>query len=123
MENPVKITNKTIGNFGEDKAAQFLVEKGFEIITRNYRSGKIGEIDIIAKQNNLILFVEVKLRKTDRFGGAIYSITSKKKLTIKKTASHFLLKNPLYNNKNYTFRFDFISIDGNNIEWINDIIR
>lgn len=62
-----KQQNKVTGNRGETLAAEYLVKKGYKIIQRNYRS-KWGEIDIICKQEKIIVFVEVKTKTTDRFG-------------------------------------------------------
>lgn len=56
-----------IGKRGEDRAADFITQKGMLIIDRNFRT-KIGEIDIIAVDEDVIAFVEVKSRKTDSFG-------------------------------------------------------
>lgn len=63
-----KVTgNKVTGNKGERLAAEHLMMKGYEILGRNYRS-KWGEIDIIAKINNIVVFVEVKTKTTDKYG-------------------------------------------------------
>ena len=56
-----------IGKMGEDLAASFLEEKGFEIVKRNYRH-KRSEIDLIVKKDNWLIFVEVKTRSSSRFG-------------------------------------------------------
>jgi putative endonuclease len=55
------------GNIGENMAAQFLAEKGFEIVARNYRF-KRAEIDLIVRRDNWLLFVEVKTRSSNAFG-------------------------------------------------------
>jgi putative endonuclease len=55
------------GKEGEELAANFLVEKGFEIIARNYRYKRL-EIDLIVKKNNWLVFVEVKFRTSDAYG-------------------------------------------------------
>ncbi|MBK5278443.1 MAG: YraN family protein, partial [Bacteroidia bacterium] len=55
------------GKQGEAIAAEYLIGKGFEIVEQNYRS-KRSEIDLIAKQNNWLVFVEVKLRTSDAYG-------------------------------------------------------
>ncbi|OHD71599.1 MAG: YraN family protein [Spirochaetes bacterium RBG_16_49_21] len=116
-------SSKELGESGEKCAAAFLNEKSFDILKRNFRYGRSGEIDIIAKRNNLIVFVEVKNRTSDRFGGALYSISSKKKRNLKLAAKAFLSFHPEYNRPDYTFRFDLISITDNTVEWIEDIVR
>ncbi len=75
------------GNIGEDKAASFLQERGFEIIERNYYS-RFGEIDIIAKKDAVLHFVEVKSGAYD----PIYQITPKKLSKILKTAEIYRQK-------------------------------
>jgi putative endonuclease len=111
------------GRRGEELAFSFLLDKGFDILQKNYRYKKMGEIDLIARKDNLIIFVEVKSRKTDRYGGALYSINNRKKNTLKKIATQFLIENPLFYTKDLTCRFDLISIDNEKIDWIEDIAR
>lgn len=62
-----KQQNKVTGNKGESLAAEYLQIKGYQILTRNYRS-KWGEVDIIAKVDNIVVFVEVKTKTTDKYG-------------------------------------------------------
>lgn len=62
-----KQQNKETGNRGETLAAEYLAKKGYKIVERNYRS-KWGEVDIIAKDKNIVVFVEVKTKTTDQFG-------------------------------------------------------
>ena len=114
---------KNFGAEGEERAAAFLQEKGFSIIERNYRAGRIGEIDIIALKKDLVVFAEVKSRSGDAFGGGIYSINGPKKRHLKTAAKVFLASHPSYNTKEYTFRFDLLLVSGDQIEWIEDIIR
>lgn len=114
---------KELGNRGEGIAASFFRENGFDIIERNYRFGKIGEIDIIARRENLLVFAEVKSRNSGAYGGAYYSITDKKKRTLKKVARQFLHTHPAFLTKEMTFRFDMIAVDGGKAEWIEDMFR
>ncbi len=115
--------NKELGNKGEDIACSFLKNKGFEIIKKNFRFQRLGEIDIIVRKGNLIIFVEVKSRKTPYFGGTLYSINKRKKNTIKKIAAHFLSSHPDLYTKDHMYRFDMISINNNAVDWIEDIFR
>jgi putative endonuclease len=114
---------KKLGNIGEDIAESFFRSKGFEIIKRNYRFGKIGEIDIIVRKSSLIIFAEVKNRNTGEFGGAYYSITERKKQTLKKVAGHFLHTHSYLFLKDITYRYDMIAVDRGKVEWIEDIFR
>jgi putative endonuclease len=95
------------GKAGEDKACLFLRELGYEILERNYRSGR-GEIDIIAKFDNCICFVEVKYRKHNKFGYPEVFVTDKKMKMIMQTAEAYVVDYDWYGR----IRFDVIAITG-----------
>lgn len=115
---------KKIGASGENDAAAHLVDSGFEIIKKNFRAGKLAEIDIIAKKGNLVVFVEVKKRNSDsQFGGALRSIGQGKKRKIKTAASKFLMENQLFNSKEFMFRYDMIAIEDGKTVHLEDIFR
>jgi len=101
--------NHCFGNWGEDCAAKFLVENGYEVLTRNYRC-KIGEIDIIAKNEEYIVFVEVKTRKNIAFGYPRESVTKYKQKKIHYVALNYITR---YNLNSSFFRFDVVEIIGN----------
>ena len=84
-------TSKQFGDEGEEIAVELLVEKGYEIVERNYRYGK-GEIDIVAKdpEKNFTVFIEVKSRKNLEFGDPVYAITKNKIKQIKRMAELYL---------------------------------
>jgi len=97
----------TIGNWGEKKAEEFLLEKGYEIVERNWRWQKF-EIDLIARTRNLLVFVEVKARKNSDYGHP-ESFVSKAKVRRVKMAS----ESYLYEKKYAGFiRFDIVSVTG-----------
>jgi putative endonuclease len=73
----------------ENRAAKFLVSQGIEIIDRNFRV-KGGEIDIVGQEAEMLLFVEVRWRRSAAFGGAIESIHSKKIKRMQHAATVFL---------------------------------
>jgi len=80
------ITKSRSGDKGEKLAENFLKRKGYNIIQRNYRC-KLGEIDIIAELDDVIVFVEVRTKRTESFGIPQYSITSSKIGKITKNCS------------------------------------
>lgn len=80
------------GNYGEELAAKFLVENGYEILERNYRFGH-GEIDIVAKENDTLVFVEVKYRNNLEFGPPELAITKAKQKQVRKIAELFIYQN------------------------------
>lgn len=81
------------GRLGEDIASKFLVQKGYKIITRNFKS-RFGEIDLIAIKANVLVFVEVKTRWSDKFGSPVEAVTPWKILKIRKTAEYYTMLNP-----------------------------
>ena len=62
------MNKRQIGKTGEQIAADYLVRNGFTILEKNFRSGRFGEIDIIAEEDSYLCFVEVKMRTSDLFG-------------------------------------------------------
>jgi putative endonuclease len=96
---------KPLGSEGESLAAQFLREQGYKIVLHNYKT-RIGEIDIIAKDGETIVFVEVKTRSDDTFCEPYESVNTAKRQKIKNVASLYLQKQK----KEYPARFDVISI-------------
>lgn len=100
-------SNKNLkGKEGEQTAAEFLKNLGYEIIEMNYHYGH-GEIDIIAKDNDEIVFVEVKTRKSLKFGSPEFAFTKTKINQVKKIANAYLFENNL---DNVTSRIDAIAI-------------
>ena len=94
-----------LGAWGEQKAAEYLMHKGFALIERNYRS-RYGEIDLVMENDSYLVFVEVKLRKSDRYGTPAEYVTRSKQEKLRNTAlmylqSHEVDKQP---------RFDVIEI-------------
>ncbi len=77
--------SKRTGDWGEALAADHLRRKGYEIVARNYRS-RFGEIDLIARNAGFIVFVEVKLRASDRFGLPREFVGRKKRERLRATA-------------------------------------
>ncbi len=98
---------KTLGAKGEQLAAGFLRRQGFEIIERNYRF-EHGEIDIIARKENLISFCEVKTRTSDTYGRGEDAVGSRKQRQIRKVAEGFLAGGNL---EGYDFRFDVVVVE------------
>jgi putative endonuclease len=95
------------GKQGEKLAANFLISHGYEILRENYRH-KRGEIDLIAKKNDLLVFVEVKSKARDRYGFPEEAVNSKKEEMIITTADQYLFEEDWQG----SIRFDIISILG-----------
>ncbi len=94
----------------------FLKNNGFVVIARNFRC-KNGEIDIIAKKDSLVIFVEVKARHSSDFGYSSEFVNRKKQQRIVGCAKYFLVKKKL---KNIDVRFDVIGIENDSVDWIEN---
>lgn len=93
------------GKYGEQLAANFLVQAGYKILERNYRY-KRAEVDLIAQKDGLIIFVEVKLRSDKIFGTPEEFVTVQKEENIRQVAEHYIFENDWH----YDIRFDIIAI-------------
>ena len=99
-------TGINLGTQGENLAAHYLKSKGFQILVRNYRQ-KTGEIDIIARDGQWLVFIEVKTRKSLRFGQPYEAVTLKKQSQISRIALDYITRNKLHDQ---LVRFDVISV-------------
>ncbi len=113
---------RTAGTLGEEQAVSVLKQEGFEIIARNFHHGKQAEIDIVAMRGKLVLFVEVKWRSCEAFGGALYSISEVKKRRLRSAATRFLVDNG-FTGRDFIYRFDLIAFENNEFRWVQDMFR
>jgi len=95
-----------LGKRGEEAAVSLLKEKGYKILVRNYKT-KLGELDIIAQDEDTLCFIEVKTRNSLRFGLPEEAVSVRKQRQISKAALVFLKENNLLNRK---ARFDVVSV-------------
>jgi len=98
--------HKELGNKGEDIAVRYLEAKGYSIVERNYRFGH-GEIDIIARDGDEIAFVEVKYRRSLKYGYPESSITKNKQRQIRKIAEAYIWEKDI---RDTICRMDVIAI-------------
>jgi putative endonuclease len=103
---PVSDERHELGESGESFAVRLLKEGGYKIIEQNYRC-RLGEIDIIAEENGVLTFVEVKARRADRFEAPKSAVTPKKKRKISMVALHYLKETQQMDKK---ARFDVVAI-------------
>lgn len=102
----MKSSAKEKGKEGEELAVAFLVEKGFEIVERNYRYGK-GELDLIAREKDFLVFIEVKWRESLEYGLPEEAVTKKKMAQIRKIAEAYLAEKAI---SDENIRFDVVAI-------------
>ena len=101
-----KKTKRAIGNEAEELACDYLVNKGWEILERNYYAGH-AEVDIIAKDGEIIVFVEVKMRSSSHFGSPIEHVNEAKVHRVFEASERWVQDNQ---QQNSPLRFDVIGI-------------
>lgn len=120
------VTTREQGEYTESLACQYLENKGFKLIEKNFNC-RLGEIDLIMKDSDSLVFVEVRYRRSNNFGSGAESVTASKQAKLIKTASLYLQQHAKLNK--YPSRFDIVSITGfietddiNNIDfdWIEN---
>ena len=102
-------TTREQGEYTESLACQYLEEKGFKLLKRNFNC-RFGEIDLIMQDNDNLVFVEVRYRRSTNFGSGAESITTSKQSKLIKTASAYLQQHAKLNK--LPSRFDVVSISG-----------
>ena len=120
---PMPSPTQTIGRIKERQALEQLKAAGLQIIMQNYYC-RMGEIDLIMKDKQAIVFVEVRMRSAKSYAHALESIVLAKQIKIIHAATHFLEKYPFW--QSFMGRFDVITFDNEiqkNGDWIKDAFR
>lgn len=111
------MNKRTVGRITEDRAATFLQEQGYGLIAQNV-SCRIGEIDIVATEDDTLVFAEVKYRRTDAYGLPEQAVGIKKQATIRRCAQWYMQRNRIPEDR--PVRFDVIAMDGHEIRLYRD---
>lgn len=112
MEN-----RRRVGTTYEELAAKYLERRGYQILERNYRC-RLGEIDLIAREGNTLVFLEVKYRKTGAYGSPAEAVTFAKQRTICRVADYYRITHGI--SERQPCRFDVVAILGGQIEVIRN---
>ncbi len=111
------------GRQAEELAARYLQRQGLRLLCRNYRC-KTGELDLIMRDRDALVFVEVRYRRTPRFGSATETVDWRKQQRLIRTAWHYLAQ---HGSRNPPCRFDIVGIGpvGGRLsfDWIKDAFR
>ncbi|MBN1622674.1 MAG: YraN family protein [Endomicrobiales bacterium] len=107
---------RTLGRSGEKEAVKYLKSHGYKVIENNFHT-RYGEIDIIAKENEDLVFVEVKLRRSDKYGSPAEAVHRNKQEKIIKTALQYVKLKNLFD-KNLRFDVILIGPDAGKIELV-----
>lgn len=111
------VDRRVVGRAAEQLAARFLEAHGLVILERNFRC-RAGEVDLIARHGGTLVFIEVRLRAGDTFGGAAASVDARKQAKVLRAARYYLA-----NRSEQPCRCDVVvldRLDANRIEWIRD---
>lgn len=111
------VNKREIGSKYEKIAKEYLIKNNYKIIETNFRC-KIGEIDIIANNENYLCFIEVKYRDIDSLAKGLYAVDKNKQKKIYNVAKYYMYINNI--NDNTACRFDVVSIDGDEITLIKN---
>jgi len=103
----MELNKRAFGSSGEKRAIEYLKNSGYYITAVNYRYGRLGEIDIIARDGDYLCFVEVKTRSSSAFGTPAEAVTKRKQDRIKKLAQIYISQNSLFDTN---IRFDIIEV-------------
>lgn len=123
LHDNMRTDKQVVGDQAEMLAIALIERAGLRVLERNYRV-RGGEIDCIALEGETLVFVEVRYRKGNQFGGAAASIDSRKQQRIIHAAQIYLMKNPSQANR--PCRFDCVvldALDTNAFEWIKDAFQ
>ncbi len=108
------MNKRSIGNITEARASEYLEAQGCTILERNYRC-KLGELDIVAKDGDELVFVEVKYRRSERYGLPEQAVNRTKQANMRRVASWYLAEHRL--SEDMPMRFDVIAIDSEELRW------
>ncbi len=108
---------RSVGAAYEERACAYLVSNGYGILARNF-SMRGGELDIVAKKDGLIVFVEVRYRADDAHGDPLETVTPRKIRRVCKTAQYYLVKNGYPGD--VPVRFDVIAVNGEKLNHIEN---
>ena len=97
------------GAAGEQQAAHYLSAQGLTLLQRNWRC-RLGEIDLVMLDRDTLVFVEVRLRRSQAFGGAAASVDARKQARLIRAAEQFLQQHPAL--ARLACRFDVVALDG-----------
>jgi putative endonuclease len=118
--NKPKAAHLQTGSKAEQQALDYLQQQGLRLVCSNYRC-KSGELDLVMKEAEVLVIVEVRYRKSEQFGGALASITWQKQQRIISATQHYVIINKL---SQAVIRFDVVAISGDNrINWIKNAFQ
>lgn len=114
-----KLLSTERGQQAEQRALNYLEALGLTLITQNFHSRR-GEIDLIMEDGDTLVFIEVRYRKSAKFGSAIESVNMQKQNRIIHTAQYYIQQHPSHYS---AYRFDVVGLNPNDINWVKDAFQ
>ena len=108
MNDGLQFNRRSDGNTHEEMALRYLLDRGYRLVKRNFHFGRAGEIDLVMRDGETYVFVEVKARRSHGFGLPEESVTPAKRRRVRKVAAGFIYINAL---PEAVARFDVVAID------------
>jgi putative endonuclease len=112
-----KSSTRERGRAGEDRAAAFLIAQGLEILERNVTCAG-AELDLVARDGDAIVFVEVRGRSDDHRGHPFETVDARKQARVRRGATGWLVRQNLW--ERVAVRFDVVALVGGELEWLKD---
>ncbi len=109
-------SRQRLGRWGEDLAVSYLEKEGYSIIERNFRT-RYGEVDVVASKGGQVIFIEVRTKSSDAYGGPEESITARKREHLMLAAQEYLQSNGL---EDSSWRIDLVAVQ---VDRRNDAVR
>ena len=109
--------NRARGAYGERRAADWYVARGYEVLDRNWRSGRLGELDLVLGIGSVVVFCEVKARASDLYGIGAEAVTPTKQLRLRRLAAAWLAA---HERRGVGIRFDVVSVTGTDVVVFED---
>ncbi len=111
------MNKRAVGTEYETLAASYLAKNGYHIICKNYRC-RAGEIDLVAREQGYLVFIEVKYRSSESSGSALEAVDAKKQQRIVRVAKWYLMERHI--SEDQPVRFDVVAIDGTDVHLVRD---
>jgi putative endonuclease len=109
--------NRARGAYGERRAAEWYVSHGYVVLDRNWRSGRLGELDLVLGLGQIVVFCEVKARASNAYGSGAEAVTPTKQRRLRQLAAAWLAA---HDHQRARARFDVVSVTGTAVEVYED---
>ena len=105
--------NRARGEYGERRAAEWYVRDGFTVVARNWRDGRGGELDLVLRRGDLVVFCEVKARRSAAYGSPAEAVTPSKQARLRRLGAAWLRAEGV---QGVEVRFDVVAVTGTSLE-------